>query len=231
MLRAIRRGEIDAIVVEGADGSQVYTLHSPEEPYRDLVEQMQEGALVLTPHGDILYSNARFAALVGQPLESVVGSGIDRFVNSTDKQDVATLLSAGGGRRRCRLIGPGPDALDVSLSLTTMASPTGNRLNLIVTDLRELLAANSHRERAERDTHTKDEFLAVLAHELRTPLGAITNAARVLELALPEGGEPSAAAQEVIARQVGHIAHLINDLLDVESVVSGNIRLNREPST
>ena len=67
MLRAIRQGEIDALVVEGAGGSQVYTLHSAEEPYRSLVEQMQEGAVVLTRRGDILYANARFAALVGEP--------------------------------------------------------------------------------------------------------------------------------------------------------------------
>ena len=229
MLRAIRRGEIDAIVVEGAGGNQVYTLHSADEPYRDLVEQMQEGALVLTLRGEILYSNARFAALVGLPLESVVGSSIDRFVNDAEKVSLAALLGAGNGRRRSQLIGPGAEGFDVSLSLTTVVSPAGDRLNLIVTDLRELLAANSHRARAERDSQAKDEFLAVLAHELRTPLSAITTAAHVLELALPAGGEPATTAQEVIARQVGHISHLINDLLDVESVVSGNIRLNRHP--
>src|SRR6186713_2141053 len=74
MLRAIRKGEIDALVVEGVGGNQIYTLHSAEEPYRNLVEQMQEGAVVLSSRGDILYSNARFAALVGEPLESVSGS-------------------------------------------------------------------------------------------------------------------------------------------------------------
>ena len=55
MLRAIRQGEIDALVVEGSGGNQVYTLHSAEEPYRNLVEQMQEGAVVLVGRGDILY--------------------------------------------------------------------------------------------------------------------------------------------------------------------------------
>ena len=57
MLRAIRKGEIDALVVEGDGGNQIYTLHSAEEPYRNLVEQMQEGAVVLTALGHILYSN------------------------------------------------------------------------------------------------------------------------------------------------------------------------------
>jgi PAS domain S-box-containing protein len=228
MLRAIRQGEIDALVVEGAHGSHVYTLHSAEEPYRDLVEQMQEGAVVLTGRGDILYSNARFAALVGEPLESVVGSRIDRFVSAPDRDDFETLLKAGSGRRRSRLIGSASGTFEVSLSLATTASPGGNRLNLIVTDLSEILEATSNRDRAERDSRTKDKFLAMMAHELRTPIGAISNAVRVLELTHAEG-EPATRAHEVIARQVGHISHLINDLLDVERVVSGKIRLNRQP--
>jgi signal transduction histidine kinase/ActR/RegA family two-component response regulator len=228
MLRAIRQGEIDALVVEGAGGNQVYTLHSADEPYRHLIEQMQEGAVVLTGRGDILYSNACFAALVGEPLESVVGSRIDRFVEISDRGELEALLRAGGGRRRGRLIGSGSGGLEVSLSLTTTVSPSGDRLNLIVTNLSELLAANSDRVRAEQDNRTKDEFLAMLSHELRTPLSAISTAVRVLELT-HVGGPTASRASEVIARQVGHLTHLINDLLDVGRVVSGKIRLNRQP--
>jgi PAS domain S-box-containing protein len=227
MLRAIRQGEIDALVVEGAGGNKVYTLHSAEEPYRTLVEEMQEGAVVLTGRGDILYSNARFAALVGKPLESVVGGRIDRFVHAADRSDFEAMLNTGSGRRRSRLIGADSEAFEVSLSLTATGSANGPRLNLIVTDLSELLEANSKRDRAERDNRTKDEFLALLAHELRNPLVAISNAVRVLELTHAEP-EPATSAREVIARQVRLISHLINDLLDVERVVSGKIRLNRQ---
>jgi two-component system, sensor histidine kinase len=228
MLRAIRQGEIDALVVEGADGNQIYTLHSAEEPYRDLVEQMQEGAIVLTRRGEILYSNARFAALVGEPLGSVVGSRMDRFVNASDRGEFERLLSAGGGRCRSRLIGSGSGAFEVGLSLTTAASVMGDRLNLIVTDLTEILAAKSNRDRAERDSRTKDDFLAILAHELRNPLGAISAAAGMLEVTHGVGVRAT-RAHELIARQVGHITHLIDDLLDIERVVAGKIRLNRQP--
>ena len=229
MLRAIRHGEIDALVVDGAAGKQVYTLHSADEPYRNLVEQMQEGAVVLAVDGDILYSNARFAMLVGERLESLVGSRFDRFVNASDQHDFEAFLKDGSGRRRSRLIRSDAGAFEVSLSLTTTGPTNGDRrLNLIVTDLSELLAAHRNRDRAERDSRTKDDFLAMLGHELRTPLGAISNAGRVLELT-PAGGEPAIRAHQVIARQVGHISHLINDLLDVERVVSGKIRLNRQP--
>src|ERR1700754_836972 len=86
MLRAIRQGEVDSLVVKGAHGNQVYTRQSAEEPYRNLVEQMQEGAVVLTGRGDILYSNARFATMVGEPLEAVVGSRAERLVNQPDRE-------------------------------------------------------------------------------------------------------------------------------------------------
>jgi signal transduction histidine kinase len=228
MLHAIRHGEIDALVVEGEDGSRVYTLHSAEEPYRNLVEQMQEGAAVLTTAGTILYANARFAALVDEPLESVVGSRVDRFVNASNRHDFDRLLGAGSGRCRSRLIGAGSGTLEVSLSLTTTASVGGERLNLIVTDLSELLSANTNRDRAERDSRSKDDFLATLAHELRTPLGAIGSAVRALES--PEfAAEMSTRTHLFIERQVRHISHLVDDLLDVERVVSGKVRLNCQP--
>ena len=123
MLRAIRQGEIDALVVEGAGGNQVYTLHSAEEPYRQPGRtDAGRRRRYSTGRGDILYANARFAAMVGEPLESVVGSRLDRFVKESDRDDFETLLSAGSGRRRSRLVGADPRAVEVSLSLTTTPS-------------------------------------------------------------------------------------------------------------
>src|ERR1051325_7635691 len=227
MLHAIRHGEIDALVVDGLAGSQVYTLHSAEEPYRNLVEEMQEGAVVITGHGDVLYANARFAALVVEPLESISGTRIERFVNPSDRGSFETLLAAGVGRRRCSLISSTAGAFEVSLSLTTTVASNGRGLNRIGTALSELLEANRGRDRAERDSRSKGEFLAMLGHELRTPLSAINNAVRVIELAHCQG-ESAARAHEVINRQVSHVKQLINDLLDVERVVSGKIRLHRQ---
>ncbi len=226
-LQAIRQGAIDALVIEDGGGNRIYTLHSAEEPYRVLVEQMQEGAVVLTAAGNITYANARFAALVGEPLETLIGTEIHRFVADTDREAFASLLKSGHGRQRGTLTIAGA-SLDVSLSVSTTAAAGGDHLNLIVTDLRELLEAQGSRERAERDNRTKDEFLAMLSHELRNPLGAISSATGVLELT-QEAGTAAARAADVIKRQVAHIKHLIEDLLDVERVVSGKLRLQRQP--
>jgi len=228
VLPAIRHGEIDALVVEAPGSNQVYTLDSAEEPYRTLVEQMQEGAVVLTPGGDIVYANARFAALVGEPLESVIGRRLVGFVHAFDRHDLEALLSRGSGRCRSRLVPSESPAVEVGLSLATTKSVAGDRLNLIVTDLSDILEAHTLRDRAERESRTKDEFLAEFAHELRNPLGAISSAARLLEVTRSALQAPT-RAYEVIARQIDHITHLINDLLDVERVASGKLKLNRQP--
>jgi CheY-like chemotaxis protein len=73
----------------------------------------------------------------------------------------------------------------------------------------------------------RDEFLAVLAHELRNPLAAISNAAQVLRRGgRPQGGERSL---EVIERQARHMGRMLDDLLDVARLVHGKIELRRSP--
>jgi hypothetical protein len=62
-LQAIRHSEVDALVVSGPAGPQVYTLQSADHPYRILVQEMQEGALTLASTGLILYANLAFARM------------------------------------------------------------------------------------------------------------------------------------------------------------------------
>ena len=84
------------------------------------------------------------------------------------------------------------------------------------------------RHEAEAASRAKDEFLTMLSHELRNPLGAISAAVDVLGAAGP--GSPNAAeAHAIIARQTGNLAHMLNDLLDVGRVIAGKILLARQP--
>jgi signal transduction histidine kinase len=90
-----------------------------------------------------------------------------------------------------------------------------------------LMLEKEARSAAEAANRSKDEFLAMLGHELRNPLGAVSNAAQVLDR---EGATPAqvAFARGVIARQTQHLARLIDDLLDVGRVITGKIYLQRE---
>ena len=76
--------------------------------------------------------------------------------------------------------------------------------------------------------HNKDQFLAMLSHELRNPLAPIRSSLHVLARAAP-GGEQAQRAQAVIARQVDHLTRLVDDLLDATRVSQGKIQLVREP--
>ena len=84
-----------------------------------------------------------------------------------------------------------------------------------------------YRDVQERDRR-KDEFLAMLSHELRNPLGAITSAARLLEL-IGAVDERAIRATQVVGRQSAHLARIVDDLLDVSRVTVGHITLNKVP--
>jgi len=87
-----------------------------------------------------------------------------------------------------------------------------------------LASERSARAEAERLSRTKDEFLAMLAHELRNPLAPISSSANVLNLLFAD--EPRVRqTSAVILRQVGHMTRLIDDLLDVSRVTRGLIKL------
>jgi signal transduction histidine kinase/CheY-like chemotaxis protein len=81
---------------------------------------------------------------------------------------------------------------------------------------------------ARESSRAKDEFLAMLGHELRNPLGAITNAIFLLKRAEPRSGEWT-FAQDVIDRQSSHLKRLVDDLLDVGRAVSGKMSVELRP--
>jgi signal transduction histidine kinase len=85
-----------------------------------------------------------------------------------------------------------------------------------------------HLRGVQSANRAKDEFLAMLGHELRNPLAAISAAVHVLDR-LGKPGDQTAPMREIIIRQSRHLARLLDDLLDVSKLVSGKVRLNRRP--
>lgn len=73
---AIRRGGIDALVMEGTNGEKVVTLQGTEHPYRVLVESINDGAATLDADGRVLYANSRFAQILNIPVGKLTGSSL-----------------------------------------------------------------------------------------------------------------------------------------------------------
>ena len=96
-LEAIRTGQVDALVVDGPEGPEVFTLKGVDHRYRQLVETMTEGALLVARDGVITYANARFAELVAHPLETMVGSRLAGYVAPAQHALLDALLRAAGG--------------------------------------------------------------------------------------------------------------------------------------
>jgi signal transduction histidine kinase/CheY-like chemotaxis protein len=93
----------------------------------------------------------------------------------------------------------------------------------------ELLSSEREaRTTAESANRAKDEFLAMLGHELRNPLGAMASSVRLLE-ADRKGSERAERPLHVMRRQLDHLTRLVDDLLDVGRLMTGRISLERKP--
>jgi len=364
-LEAIRNGHVDALVVQGPTGDQVFTLKGADHRYRQLVEAMNEGALLVATDGTLVYANRRFADLAGARLETMIGSPLHRHVAEPSRRLVEALLQSRGGapskaeielvagdgthrpvylsvaagwdeeleltcvivtdlseQRRnqemlaaerltsqivdqategivvCdlagvvirashaahRIAGASPllrafdqvfqlrspddpamartviaralrgetttgqevslrrdqrEPVDLLLSAGPITSSEREVLGCVIsfvdiTDrkraaedrLRLLETATAARIEAEAANRAKDEFLAMLGHELRNPLAPILTALELMEM---RADDTTRREREVIARQVKHVVRLVGDLLDVSRIAQGKVQLDRKP--
>jgi PAS domain S-box-containing protein len=203
-LEAIRNGDVDAVVVSGADDvPRVYTLETADQTYRLLVEEMQEGALTLTRSGDILYCNRRLAELVETQLEQVIGGSLARYIAAADWPNVLQLIASGSKSElgiktnRGRII-----PTHVSFSALRADGLNGEEIYCcIITDLTEqrstadqlrgahaaLLAQVAERERTERLLRQSQKMEAVgqltggIAHDFNNLLMVISGGLSILD--------------------------------------------------
>src|ERR1700761_572370 len=137
-IQAIRTGQVDAFVVQGEDGHQLYTLKTADQAYRLFIEKMNEGAVTLNSEGLILYSNSRFASMLNLPLENVLGCQFHEFITEQTAAKYHGLISTGWNEdckeEICLLTGYGAE-ISCLLSCTKLEWDGETALSLIVTDL------------------------------------------------------------------------------------------------
>jgi len=138
-LIAIRSGEVDAIVVSGAKGEQVYSISSAETPYRMFIEEMNEGAITLSKEGIIIYCNQRFADIVNEPIERVIGSYFNRYIVPDDKPKFDKLVTQQTHKKNNDLIISLINSLYLKLSIKFLpAYLQGDYCILVATDISEI---------------------------------------------------------------------------------------------
>ncbi len=138
-LTAIRNGEVDAIMVSGKKGEQVYSVSSAETPYRTFIEEMSEGAVTLTKEGTILYCNQRFAEIVQSPYNKVIGSSLKRFITPDDNPKLDYFLTQPAHDKHDVLIVSLKNTLYLRLSIHILPPYLqGDNYILIATDISDL---------------------------------------------------------------------------------------------
>lgn len=136
ILRALRDGEVDAIVAAGPEGDRIYTLKGADDAYRIMVEAMGEGALTLSLDGLILFSNEHFAAMLRRPLERVIGEHLEDFFVPEDTGLVSALLKSAGRRKaEVRLKTDHGASIPVYVSVQNVLLNGTGCLCVMVTDL------------------------------------------------------------------------------------------------
>jgi len=137
-LRALRNGEVDAVLAWGPGGDRVYTLKGADEAYRSMVQNMAEGALTVAPDGLILFSNDQFAATLEVPLDEVIGFSLYDFLQAEDAPALSGLLADAAGAKVELWLKKGPTALlPAQVSARRLQLDGMECVCLIVTDLTE----------------------------------------------------------------------------------------------
>lgn len=169
-LGAIQRGEVDALVVSGPEGDQIYTLQGAEHPYRVMVEAINEGAATLLFDGTVLYSNRQFAQMLGQPLEKLIGRHLGEFFPSNLRPGIEDiLLRARKGPIRCEVELPqdGGAVLPAQLSVSPFNDSGTDAFCLVATDLSQAKRAELERVLAERALTEHEERNRLILSNIR----------------------------------------------------------------
>jgi PAS domain S-box-containing protein len=207
-----------------------------------IVESSDDAIMAITPGGEITAWNAGAERMYGFSAAEAIGKSVSLIIPPDRMPESAEVLArinlgetvAPFETVRVRKNGT---RLDVSLTVSPVKDGDGRIIGASknardisqlrqVRQEREALLSSERvaREAAEKANRAKDEFLAMLGHELRNPLHTISVAARLLD-----NLNSLEKARGIITRQSDHISRLVDDLLDTARVTSGRIVLNRRP--
>ena len=233
-IQAIRTGQIDALVVQGESGHELYTLRTADHTYRIFIETMNEGAVTLSNTGLIVYCNSTFASLVELPLSDVIGLPFGQFIAPESQPDYTRLFENDqGDNQKIELLIASPNRRHTPclLSLTTLELDEATSLSIIVTDLtdqkknQQLLKQNNERleklnaalaasnDALNLSNANLEQFAFVASHDLQEPLRKIQSFGDLLKRQYEEQLGEGINYLERMQSAAGRMSVLIRDLL------------------
>jgi PAS domain S-box-containing protein len=225
-------GELQGIVVIFRDVTEHKRAEHTRAWLAAIVESSDDAIVSKTLDGTITSWNPGAMHLFGYEPQEIIGQSIMTIVPpELQAEETETLARLRRGERLDHFetvrVAKDGHRLDISLTISPIRDEEGEIIGAskIARDVTERKRAEGQLREADR---RKDEFLATLAHELRNPLAPIRNAAELLRRADSLSPELRAVST-ILERQVRQMTHLVDDLLDVSRITTGQVRLQREP--
>lgn len=207
-------------------------LAQSEERFRLLVEGVQDYAIfLLDPQGVVTSWNSGAHRIIGYKADEIMGKHFSRFFTEEDLHEAKPWEELAVSREKGRFEGEGwrvkanQERFWARAIITPLYDTDGQLRGFakVIQDLTD----RKHIQALEAAARNVNEFIAVLAHEIRNPLAPIETAAQVLEMS---PGDTSKRRQmvHIIKRQSTHLRHIVNDMLDITRVTRGELPLDRK---
>ncbi|MEO8279007.1 MAG: CHASE domain-containing protein [Ideonella sp.] len=215
-------------------------MRESEQRFRNIFNNVPIGVVYTNLDGQLQHVNPHFSKLTGYANDELLRMDLFDYLHADDieveRRSTRQLLEGEIAMHRghCRVIRKNGDLVWVQSSLTLLRDSEGHPRRLVgvmedITEHLKLVEAEREREQAVSANLAKNEFLSRMSHELRTPLNAILGFAQLLEL---DDRAPLTSGQRpwvVQIQQAGwHLLDMINDVLDLSRIESGNVRLEKE---
>lgn len=215
-------------------------LRESEQRFRNILNNVPIGVIYTDLRGKVKQANPRFCELTGYSEQELLEMSLEDCTHPDDMDQDAELMGqlVRGDlpmfRRHKRYIAKNGVTVWVQATVSLLRYADGKPRSIVgvvedITEHLRLEEAERAREAAEASNRAKSEFLSRMSHELRTPLNAMLGFAQLLEL---DPRQPLSAEQQPWVSQIQHagwhLLEMINDVLDLSRIESGNLRLQTE---
>ncbi len=208
-------------------------LRQSEERFRLLVDGVRDYAIYLIgPDGKITSWNAGAAAIKGYEAQEVLGRHFSLFYTDEDIEAGRPWSELAIARENGRVEDEGwrvrkdGSRFWARVVVTSLQDDSGRLLGFA--KVTQDMTQQRHAAALETSARQLNDFIAVLAHELRNPLAPIRNAAKLLGMVKP-GEEDFEMMRRAIDRQSAQLARIVDDLLDISRITRGQLEIRREP--